>query len=199
MIRRAWAPVPADAGRCFVYGPRLGRLYLLRADEAADPVLLRALGLAGWEPRPALTDPVVAVVAQRGSDTADPAETAPRHLRTLYRLLHLSRHLVPFPAAAHLVSRALRRRAPASALDLTQIARLLHGTEQATGLSDCYPRALLTAALASASGHAWDLLIGCLAPTRKMHAWCSVGGQLPYEAAAEHYLYQPLIRLSHAP
>ena len=79
------------------------------------------------------------------------------------------------------------------------IGRLVHGVESAIGLADCYPRALLTAWLSLSHGLRCELVVGTLAPTRKMHAWCSIHGQLPYEALPEHYLYQPLLIMSLTP
>lgn len=70
---------------------------------------------------------------------------------------------------------------------------MVHGIEQSLGYSDCYPRALMTLYLCLSSRRDCDLTIGLLAPTRKMHAWCSSEGQLPYEALPEHYMYQPLM------
>ena len=47
--------------------------------------------------------------------------------------------------------------------------------------------------------YAQTLIVGVLSPTRKMHAWCEVDGELPYEPMPEHYLYQPLWTLALTP
>jgi hypothetical protein len=48
-------------------------------------------------------------------------------------------------------------------------------------------------------GRGCVLAVGALAPTRKMHAWCSVDGVLPCEPLPEHYLYQVLWTSAVAP
>jgi hypothetical protein len=82
---------------------------------------------------------------------------------------------------------------------VSEIGRLVHAVEQAVGLTDCYPRALLTCYLCLTSGLRCELTVGTLAPTRKLHAWCSTGGALPYEPSPEHYLYRPLLVVALAP
>jgi hypothetical protein len=91
---------------------------------------------------------------------------------------------------------ALCVRAPACKRTLSDIGRLVFEVERSAGIEDCYPRALLTLYLCLQAGHPCELLVGCLAPTRKMHAWCSSAGTLPYEALPEHYMYQPLYALA---
>jgi len=82
----------------------------------------------------------------------------------------------------------------AAALHISQpaVSKLLADLEHQLGLADCYPRALVTAYLCLLAGRRCTLTIGVLAPTRKMHAWCSVQASLPYEPLPEHYLYRPL-------
>jgi hypothetical protein len=67
------------------------------------------------------------------------------------------------------------------------------------GQSNCYPRAIVSATMAHREGMECQLTLGVLAPTRKMHLWCTVAGVLPYEPSPEHYLYQPLFGLTVLP
>lgn len=197
IARRLWTRVPADADRCLVYGPRLGRVYLLTLREATEPVLVKALGLERWTECRDIADPVDNVLTER-SDFKDPAATS-RRLVALYRLLHLSRYVLSLPRAAQLAARLVRTLSRNRPSAIGNIGRLIHDVEAAGRFSDCYPRTLLTAALAVTAGFSCELSIGSLAPTRKLHAWCSVDGQLPYEPAPEHYLYRPLVQLTLQP
>jgi hypothetical protein len=112
-----------------------------------------------------------------------------------YRAFHHSRRFVPLRLLVRVVGLlaailpAKLERGPSS---VEVIARAVCATEQSVGFSDCYPRAVLTAFLASAMGHHCTITVGTIAPTRKMHAWCSIDGVLPFEPSAEHYLYQPV-------
>jgi sugar/nucleoside kinase (ribokinase family) len=80
-----------------------------------------------------------------------------------------------------------------------EIGATVHAVEDASGAGDCYARALITAFMCLSARRACVLAVGVLAPTRKMHAWCCVEGDLPYEPSPEHYLYQPVWTLSLAP
>lgn len=108
--------------------------------------------------------------------------------------------MLPLRQAARLVrklairerSRQRGRTAAQPPADVAGLARSVHAVEHRAGFSDCYPRALMTAYLCLRAGRGCVLAVGALAPTRKMHAWCSVDGVLPYEPLPEHYLYQPL-------
>jgi len=64
--------------------------------------------------------------------------------------------------------------------------------ERSIGISDCYPRALLTAYLCMCARLNCEVTIGILTPTAMMHAWCSTGGSVPYEPDPQHWLYSPL-------
>jgi hypothetical protein len=199
VIAGYWARACVDEERCLVYGPRLGRLYLLStADSLAEP-MQRVLGLHGLTRDDGLADPAERVLHDRSSLNRFQPRAAPRRLRLFYRLLHHSRRVAPLALTARLVAAAGRRAAGRDRSDLTDIARTIHALEQATGLADCYPRALLTLYLCLRTGRACQLLVGTLAPTRMMHAWCSTEGQLPYEAMPEHYMYRPVLMLPFDP
>jgi hypothetical protein len=194
-----WARAFVDEDRCLVYGPRLGRLYLLSTAESLAAPMQRVLGLHGLTLDDGLADPVDRVLHDRSSLRPYESRPAARRLRLFYRFLHHSRRVAPFARVARLVAALGRRRAGRDLIDLTEIARTIHAVEQDTGLSDCYPRALLTLYLSVGSGRTCQLSIGSLAPTRMMHAWCSTEGQLPYEPTAEHYLYRPVLTLHFGP
>jgi hypothetical protein len=65
--------------------------------------------------------------------------------------------------------------------------------ERAAGISDCYPRALLTAYLCMIARIRCEVTVGILSPTAKMHAWCSAEAAIPYEPKPEHWFYSPLV------
>jgi hypothetical protein len=197
-LRGCWTRVFVDERRYLVYGPSTGRLYLL-GPEAAEPSLLRLLGLRDLVPRDDLADPALRIVHDLSSLKTMPVVAAPASLRVAYRFFCRSRHLIPLVLMVGILGRVAGRR-PASVERATaDIGRLVHGVEHAVGLSDCYARALLTSYLCLRSGRACDLVVGALAPTRMMHAWCSTDGELPYEASPEYYMYRPLVVMTLAP
>lgn len=198
-----WTRVLVDDRRDLLYGPRTGRLYLLGRREAEDPRLRKVLGLARSTFDDALEDPAGSVAHDAASFRGAPLPRTPAGLRIAYRLFDWTRSVLPFRLTVHLTAAAARRasrraeRAPNGDRDLVgAIARVIHGLERGVGYADCYPRALLTAFLALRVGTACQVALGVLAPTRKMHAWCSVDGVVPYEPMPEHYLYSPLLVIS---
>ena len=200
---RAWAEIGASDGRTFLYGPRFGRLYLLLPPQACDRKLLSIIGLSTASRQPEVADPIERVTHDRASLGL---ETTGRQralsLKLAYRTFQLTRRAIPFGSMALLaraVAPLLRGRLIRTDATASDIGRLVHAVEAEVGNPNCYPRALLTALLAIAAGRSCTLLIGLLAPTRKMHAWCSVEQELPYEPSPEHYLYQPLWALTLQP
>lgn len=196
----AWAEIDAGDGRSFLYGPRLGRLYLFHPAQASDLRLLSTIGLSAAHRQREVADPVERIAHDRASLAREPAGELPTFgLRLAYRAFQITRGAIPFHAMA-LLARAgaplFRRRVIAAGANASEIGRLVHAAEAGVSDPNCYPRALLTALLATAAGRSSILLIGLLAPTRKMHAWCSVENELPYEPSPEHYLYQPLWALT---
>ena len=194
-----WSRVFVDNQRCLVYGLSLGRLYLLTGPESRQGVLQKLLGLGSMAFHDHLSDPANSIVHDRPGLREMPLLPAPWSLRIAYCVLHYSRHLVPFVAAVVLlrsVSGSRRTQRPAT---VGRIGRLVHAIETAVGFADCYPRALMTSYLCLRSGRPCELTIGTLAPTRKMHAWCSTVGELPYEALPEHYMYRPLLIITLSP
>ena len=192
MTDEVWSPIDVGDGQWLIYGPRFGRSYLLEGADALAPHFLRIVGLRREARYDSILDPARSVSNTRHEVVSRNAGGASRLARGCYRLLGMSRHIMPLRMAARLV-RAIalvtrRSGEPQSIVEV--IAQRLHETEQGRG--DCYPRALMTAYLALRAGHACTLTIGALAPTRKMHVWCTLDGIIPYEPSPEHYLYQPL-------
>lgn len=198
-----WTRVLVDDRRGLLYGPGTGRLYLLGPREAEDRWLRRVLGLARWTFDDDLEDPAATVAHDATSFRGATPPLARASLRGAYRLLDQTRSVLPFGLAVRLTAAAARRRARRGALAANgnidrvgAIARAIHALERDVGYADCYPRALLTAYLALSVGTACRISIGVLAPTRKMHAWCTVDGVVPYEPMPEHFLYRPLLVIS---
>lgn len=149
-----------------------------------------------------MADPAHSVLLSAHAVAESPGSTpGSRRLRLLYRVLKASRGVLALRFCARLlrhlaILNRARQRASCSSAD---IGRIVHAVEREVPAPDCYPRALLTLYLALRAGRGGALTIGVLAPTRKMHAWCTIGSDLPYEPAAEHYLYQPLWTLTLPP
>ena len=202
-MNEAWTAITVDESDTFVYGPRLGRLDLLPLEQTQDVRFQRVIGLARIEYQSTLPDPVARIVHDRTHLAADHGDHAPLILRSAYLLFLRTRSFLPLRAAARVMMRgaALWRRCvpqPESGSS-SDIGRLVHRIEQRVGTADCYPRALTTALLCLVAGRPCTLIVGVLSPTRKMHAWCEVDGELPYEPMPEHYLYQPLWTLALTP
>jgi hypothetical protein len=210
----SWSDVPVDADLTLVYGPRWARLYLLPPAEALAPAFVRVIGLHGAAYDRELADPVDRIHRDRTHFTGTSAAPVPRWMVAVYQAFDASRRVVPLRVAARATRRLARmlrqtRRggddaahgpdatesslaATGAGVDLDAIARTVHAVESRVRTPDCYSRALLTALLCLIAGRACTLLVGVLAPTRKMHAWCCVDSVLPYERLPEHYMYVPL-------
>jgi sugar/nucleoside kinase (ribokinase family) len=149
-----------------------------------------------------LVDPAHRVVRDRASRGDAAAPAIPLGLRSAYLAMRASRSVLPLRPCARLVRRAaitVGARWITPGANSVEIGATVHATEDAAGAGDCYARALITAFLCLSARRACVLAVGVLAPTRKMHAWCCVEGDLPYEPSPEHYLYQPLWTLALAP
>jgi hypothetical protein len=197
-ISGCWSRVFVDNERWLVYGPRLGRLYLLTSQQSLDARLQGLLGLRRFHLVDSLADPAERIVHDLPSLKYLRADGVPRSARIAYETLRRSRTLIPLPAMAALVGRIAERK-PTARSDPSEIGSLLHAVERSVSSADCYPRALLTCYLCLSSRRSCDLALGVLSPTRMMHAWCSTAGQLPYEPSPEHYLYQPLLVMKLSP
>jgi hypothetical protein len=199
-VAESWSDVSVNADLTQVYGPRWARLYLLPPADALDPSFLRVIGLHGATHDRELADPVIRIHRDRTHFTGTATVPVANWMVVAYRAFDASRHVVPLRVAARVtrrLARLLRRTrrgtdATSESPDLDAIARTVHAVESRVRTPDCYPRALLTALHCLTAGFACTLLVGVLAPTRKMHAWCCVDGVLPYERLPEHYMYRPL-------
>lgn len=198
-VRGSWTRIYAAKNSYFVYGPRLGRVYLLGERDLEDSVLRWVIGLGSLCHEQHIADPAKRVLYDLTRFKDLPSPSVPVSRRIAYRILSWSRYLLPFRLVVSLLAKLARWRQPDTTISLADIARRIYCIEQTTGIADCYPRALVTAYLSLRSGRDCTLLIGAIVPTRHLHAWCSTEGLVPYEAMPEHYMYQPLIRWNLAP
>jgi hypothetical protein len=174
--------------RSLVYSPRFGRTYLLPPALTIGSVLPRLLGLRTDAYREQLDDPASSVLTF-GTVTD---EVAPRHLRLMYIFFHRHRTLASVGRVIRLASWVSGLRKRRLELAPSDIGRLVAAVEHAVGVSDCYPRALVTAYLCISARLSCEVSIGILAPTAKMHAWCSSRGSVLYEPKAQHWWFCPL-------
>jgi hypothetical protein len=201
-VNEAWTDISVDSGLVMVYGPRLGRLYLLPVESAHDTTFLRVAGIRARGRLHHLEDPVDRIVHDRASLNGRPVPHAAFELRLLHLLVRCLRYVQSFRTTARalqFLARLRRSRAITREASKSEIGRMVSAVEAAAGAGDCYARSLLTAYLCLCAGLRCTLLIGVLAPTRKMHAWCCTDRELPFEPAPEHYMYQPLWSLQLAP
>ena len=200
--REAWSPILIGDEFCLLYGPRFGRFYLLGRTDGLAPFFLRLIGLADDHTRRnSLCDPATLIAKTRRDFDGSAADRPCWQWRIGYTMLGMSRHLLPLRLMAKILRIAASRVRPSHPPGDTVAlaASLLYAVESAQAMSDCYPRALMSAFLFLKSGRSCVLTIGALAPTRKMHVWCSVDGTIPYEPSPEHYLYQPLWTMTLTP
>ena len=204
---QVWCVLEEGGGQRFVYSPRLGVTYCLNQEQVENGALLALLGLRLSRRVDSLEDPVVSVLTGGTHEKKiSPAELAKWRraesaallgvLQRLYRLSHHHRWIFRpgnAPVWAWLLSRSLH---PQS-LNLDRIARLIAATEYAEGVSDCYPRAILTSVLCTVAGLPSNITIGIMTPTRKLHAWCSSEGQLIYEPTPRYWWFKPLADFRH--
>jgi hypothetical protein len=195
--------VLTDDDRRFVYSPRFAAAYLLNEGQIANGLLLSLLGLNVSSRASSVSDPAARVelggVHEKGIASADieqwarlEPEALSQHLRRWYRLFHKHRRLFT-PRDAHRWVGSPSASGWWPGLTLDRIAKLVAITERSAGFSDCYPRALITGALCAIGGLPSSITIGMLAPTRKLHAWCTSEGALVYEPTPRHWWYRPLI------
>lgn len=200
-MTQSWSSIHLRNDRHLLYGPRIGRAYLLPPSRFMEPTFIRLAGLHDAHYLEVLPDPAQGIARTLENSHCAPLKPAPMSRVVGYRCLHFSRHLFPL----RLMARILRRLAllqpplPAPACAHAALADALHAVEHRLGAGDCYPRALMTLYLSIRLRRACTLALGALTPTRKMHVWCVVDGVLPYEPLPEHYLYQPLWMLQLGP
>ena len=198
-----WTRLPLGDGRCFVYSPRFGRTYLLPVELATSSVLPLLLGLRAANHRETLSDHAVCVdfvgalekplIPLRGKSSGTKrAENVGWFLPLLYLFFHRYRTIASISRALFLVRCLARFGSGRRQWSAIEIGRAVMAVEDKVGISDCYPRALLTAYLCLSARLGCRVAVGILAPTANMHAWCSTGGIIPYEPASVHWWYSPL-------
>jgi len=196
-----------DGGRWFVFSPRFGAVYRLGSTEVQNELLLKLLGLPETARAGDIVDPVTRVgLGGMHEKEVAPVEVAAwaksesegtvRQLAGWYGRLHRQRWRYTPASVEHWAGRVASAIA-SDTLDLERIGRLVALAELSAGVSDCYPRALLLSALCGRAGVGCDITIGILAPTRKLHAWCSADGTLLYEPTPRHWWYRPLANFRH--
>jgi hypothetical protein len=182
-----------------VYGPRLGRLYLLPLERVDDRGLQSALGLGRYRRCDCLPDPAREISCTEAFLHGCSLPSATPAAVRVYQFLHRSRGFIPLARMARVLTSDLGRPASGRVTGPQSIGEKLCAIERTASLSDCYPRALASAWLAARSRLPCQLTLGVLSPTRKMHLWCTVDEVLPYEPKGEHYLYTPLFALTLSP
>ena len=190
-------------GRCFVYSPRFGRTYLLPGELATSSVLPLLLGLRAADYRATLSDPAASVNLVGAFEkplTALPDKPPGTErggnvgwlLPLLYVFFHRHRTIASISRSVVLLRCLARLQPRLRQWGATEVGRAVRAVEHKVGISDCYPRALLTAYLCLSARLGCRVAVGILAPTANMHAWCSTGGIIPYEPVRHHWWYSPL-------
>lgn len=202
MTEAQWTPVSAGDGRFFVYSTRFGSTHLVTTEVASSAIFRHALGLSQTARRDSLTDPATAVRLSgafekplqlpSGACNAQPRKLG-RLLPRLYLLFHRHRVIFSIPRAIKLCKLLLWLRGHSDAQSVAGIGELVKTIEDRVGISDCYPRALLTAYLCLAAQQRSHIVVGILAPTTRLHAWCCVRGIIPYEPVDHNWWYKPLV------
>lgn len=193
-MTQSWSSIHLRDDRHLLYGPRIGRAYLLPPSRLTDPAFIRLAGLHEAHYQEVLPDPAQGIARTLENSHRAPVKAAPMSRVFGYRCLHFSRHLIPLRLMARILRSLALLKRPWRPPDCQNaaLADALHAIEHRLGAGDCYPRALMTLYLSIRMQRACALALGALTPTRKMHVWCVVDGVLPYEPLPEHYLYQPL-------
>lgn len=125
-------------------------------------------------------------------DDADSEGAVGRFLPQLYVFFHKHRTIASIDRAILLTKCLARLQQNRRRWGALEVGRMVKAVERSAGLSDCYPRALLTAYLCMAAGLSCKVTVGILVPTTNMHSWCSTEGTIPYEPEPEHWAYRPL-------
>ncbi len=189
-----WTTLDGGNGRVFLFNPRFGATHLLGGDLVGSRLALAAIGLNKGDFCVNLADPAESVTLTGAFEKElPPAAIKPLEtgwlLPGLYLFFHRCRSVVPLRLALRLARLVGRGRK--TQLNNEQIGHLVWAVERRLSLSDCYPRALLTACVAGI--RPTSITIGILAPTPKLHAWCAVEGAIPYEPVQRHWWYSPLV------
>ena len=199
-----WTYVPAGDGRFFVFSPRSGSTYLLSSELIQNQLLLFLLGLPRRAQLKQIEDPATSVelVGAFEKPLAISSPNIPEEiigdrpgwfLQKLYVWFYNYRKIFSVGRAIRLGKCLATINKSRPACEISDLGKIIMAVENAVGISDCYPRALLTACLCLQARLNCKITIGILAPTSKLHAWCSTEGVIPYEPVYHHWWYQPLI------
>lgn len=190
MRRTWWIRLPVGDGRFLVYSPLFGRTYLLPEEFAASSFLPRLIGLKRENLRNCLADPAGSVALVDGAGLCPEAGS---FLPRLYTFFHRYRAIVTIGRAILLAVWLVRLQGTGGHRSAAEIGSMVMAVERKLGVSDCYPRALLTAYLCLVAGLGCEVTVGILPPTKNLHAWCSTEGVIPYEPVLRHWWYRPLV------
>jgi len=204
MTHVLWTYLPLGDRQCLVYSPLFGRTYLLGEELATTSVLPVVFGLRASNRLDLLPDPAASVgLVGTFEKPLDPllgqALGAEREtvfcwfLSLLYLFFHKNRTVASIGRTIRLARWLVRLQRSRRRWGALEIGSVVMAVERSVGISDCYPRALLTAYLCLIAGLSCKVTVGILAPTKIMHAWCSTGGVIPYEPARRHWWYSPLV------
>jgi hypothetical protein len=204
MTRVSWTSLPLGDRRCIFYSPRFCRTYLLGDELATTTVLSVVFGLSASNRRDLLPDPAASVElvgdfekslgSLLGQAMGAEREAVFRwFLSLLYIFSHRYRTVASIGRTICLARWLVRLQRNRRRWGPLEIGRVVMAVERSVGISDCYPRALLTAYLCLTAGLSCQITVGILAPTKLLHAWCSTGGVIPYEPVPRHWWYSPLV------
>jgi len=204
MTRVWWTCLSVGDRQCLVYSPRFGRTYVLGEELARTAVLPVVFGLSASNRRDLLPDPAASVeLVGAFEKSVGPllGQTLGAELETvigwflplLYRFFHRNRTVASIGRTIRLATWLVRLRRCRRRWGALEIGSVVMAVERSVGISDCYPRALLTACLCLTAGLSCQVTVGILAPSKLMHAWCSTGGVIPYEPVRRHWWYSPLV------
>lgn len=191
---RYWSAIPVEEDRYLVFSRRFNRVYMLNKDLVSDRLMLSLIGLSKKTQLLKITDEAVQITHQFLELSKTKRVRPTRSLVITYLFFHYTR-VLPLNLVLRLI-RLISRKKPRCKLDPSAIGTLIHHIEFSANLSDCYPRTLLTAYLCLKHIGNCSIYFGVLAPTKLMHAWCVVDNTIPYEHIAEHFHYQPLVKIS---
>jgi len=204
MTRVWWTCLPVGDRQCLVYSPRFGRTYVLGEKLARTALLPVVFGLSASNRRDSLPDPAASVELVGaleksvgpllGQTLGEEREAAVWwFLLLLYRFFHRNRTVASIGRTIRLATWLVPLQRSRRRWGALEIGSVVMAVERSVGISDCYPRALLTACLCLTAGLSCQVTVGILAPSKLMHAWCSTGGVIPYEPVRRHWWYSPLV------
>jgi len=178
MTDTIWKPVSTGDGRSLVYSPRFNSAYLFPNQLISSSLLLFVLGLAQPDRQKSLEDPATTValvgayekeiLKLQNSHKIDYKKVA-GYLVRLYKFFNKRRFLLSLGRATPSLKLLAALLPGHNNYSVPEIGHVVMEVERIAKISDCYPRALVTALLCLKSSHPCKITIGILAPTTSMH------------------------------